>query len=217
MAYLPLDRFYGSSARAVAVVEVNAGTAEPISKPAADICCCRSPWPREWKAPIWPALALTVITGFGHEPTAPELDASLRLTAHEHYKLCALAGLRAQRLVRDDQRRSRRCHSSDTIQCVLWNGDPVERRFRADRAGRDRLAISPTASGYGALQLGSTWISALQRDHAPSHVGVADALHSGEDMRADRTIDILDRDGTLQDGLKGLPDIEALGLAANEH
>jgi len=74
--------------------------------------------------------------------------------------------------------------------------------------------ISPTASVCEALQLGATWISALQRDHAPSHVGVADAFHSGEDMRADRTIDILDRDGTLQDGLKGLPDAEALGLAA---
>jgi len=74
--------------------------------------------------------------------------------------------------------------------------------------------ISPTASVCEALQRGATWISALQRDHAPSHVGVADAFHSGEDMRADRTIDILDRDGTLQDGLKGLPDAEALGLAA---
>src|SRR6266566_2152647 len=61
-------------------------------------------------------------------------------------------------------------------------------------------------------------MSAIQRDHAPSHVDVAaDALHGGEDMRADRTIGILDRDVTLQDGLKGLPDIEALGLAANEY
>src|SRR5437660_4261694 len=60
-------------------------------------------------------------------------------------------------------------------------------------------------------------MSAIQREHAPSHVGISDALHSGEDMRADRTIGILDRDRTLQDGLKGLPDIKALGLPANEH
>src|SRR5205823_14670417 len=36
-------------------------------------------------------------------------------------------------------------------------------------------------------------------------------------MRADRTIRILDRDRTLEDGLKGLPDIKPLGLAADQH
>ena len=36
-------------------------------------------------------------------------------------------------------------------------------------------------------------------------------------MRAHRTIGIQDRDRTLQDGLKGPPDIKALGLAADEH
>jgi hypothetical protein len=45
----------------------------------------------------------------------------------------------------------------------------------------------------------------------------ADALHCGEDMSADWTIGILDRDGTLQDGLKGLPDIGELRLSADEH
>src|SRR5215467_780229 len=60
-------------------------------------------------------------------------------------------------------------------------------------------------------------MSAIQRDHAPSHAVVADALHGGEDMRADRTIGVLDRDWALEDRLKGLPDINALCLAANEH
>ena len=36
-------------------------------------------------------------------------------------------------------------------------------------------------------------------------------------MRADRTIRIQDCDRTLEDGLKGLPDIEPLGLAADQH
>jgi hypothetical protein len=36
-------------------------------------------------------------------------------------------------------------------------------------------------------------------------------------MRSDWTIGILDCDRTLQDGLKGLPDVETPRLAANEH
>ena len=39
----------------------------------------------------------------------------------------------------------------------------------------------------------------------------------GEDMRANRTIGIRDRDRTFKDGLKGLPDIKPLGLAADQH
>jgi hypothetical protein len=50
-------------------------------------------------------------------------------------------------------------------------------------------------------------VPAIQRDHAPSHVDVANALRGSEEMRADRTIGILDCDGTLQDGLKSLPDV----------
>src|ERR1700738_443624 len=36
-------------------------------------------------------------------------------------------------------------------------------------------------------------------------------------MRANRTIGIRDRDRTFKDGLKGLPDIKPLGLAADQH
>ena len=35
-------------------------------------------------------------------------------------------------------------------------------------------------------------------------------------MRADRTIGILDGDRDFQDGLKGLPDVKALGFTANK-
>src|SRR6516162_5473231 len=61
-------------------------------------------------------------------------------------------------------------------------------------------------------------MSAIQRDYAPSHIDVtAYTLDGGKDMCADRTMGIPDRDRALQDGLKGLPDVKALGLAANKH
>src|SRR5215469_6776002 len=91
---------------------------------------------REWPAPIWQAIAGTFITGYGIETAPSELDAALWLAAHEDDKVCALAGLRTQRLVRDDQRRSWRRHSDDTIQDILRNGDPVECCFRTCRVGR---------------------------------------------------------------------------------
>jgi hypothetical protein len=36
-------------------------------------------------------------------------------------------------------------------------------------------------------------------------------------MRADRAISVTDRDRALPDGLQGVPDVKALGLAADEH
>src|SRR5258708_10133669 len=84
------------------------------------------------------------------------------------------------------------------IQCVLRNNDPVERCLRI---------------GHPAIRM-----SAIQRNHAPSHFEVAaDTLDWRENVRAERMVGSLARDGTLQDWLKGLPDIEALRLAANEH
>src|SRR5437764_13421355 len=60
-------------------------------------------------------------------------------------------------------------------------------------------------------------MSVAQLDHAPSHLGVAaGALHGGEDMGAERTIGVPYGDRALQDGSKALPDIKALGLAADE-
>ena len=41
--------------------------------------------------------------GCGLETAPSKLGASLWLAANENYELCAVAGLRAQRLVRDDQ------------------------------------------------------------------------------------------------------------------
>jgi hypothetical protein len=45
----------------------------------------------------------SLVTGCGLETAPSKLDASLWLAAHENYELCAVAGLRAQGLVRDDQ------------------------------------------------------------------------------------------------------------------
>jgi hypothetical protein len=162
---------------------------------------------------------VTLVPDFGLGTVASELDASLWLAAHDDYKLRVLTGLRAQRLIGDDQGRSWRRYSCDTIQCVLWNDDPVERCFRGARVGHHWLDVRTAASALRTARLARTSISvcAVQRDHAPSHVRVAaGALDGGEDMRADRTIGIPDRDWALQDGLEGLPDIKTLSLAADE-
>src|SRR5215470_5562243 len=63
----------------------------------------------------WQAIAGTLVPNFGLRTAASELDASLWLAAHEDYKLRVLTGLRAQRLVGDDQGRSWRCYSRDAI------------------------------------------------------------------------------------------------------
>src|SRR6266480_3517925 len=54
------------------------------------------------RAPIRQAIARTLITDFGIWTAPSHLDSSLRLAAHEDDKFRAVAGLRAQRLVRDD-------------------------------------------------------------------------------------------------------------------
>src|SRR5262249_34975425 len=61
----------------------------------------------------------------------------------------------------------------------------------------------------------SVGTSANQRHQAPSY-DRADAFGCGEDMRADGTIGILNGDRDLHCGLKGLADIKALALAADE-
>jgi hypothetical protein len=61
-------------------------------------------------------------------------------------------------------------------------------------------------------------VSARHGDYGPSHVaGAIAAFHRGENVRANRTIGVLNHDRGLEEGLKGLPHIQALGLAANEH
>src|SRR5713226_9823445 len=95
---------------------------------------------RERRAPIRQAIAWTLVAEFGLRITASHLDTSLWLAAHEDHKFRTLAGLRAQRLVGNDQGRSRGRHPFETIQCVLWNGDPVERGFRTACVGRYQLS-----------------------------------------------------------------------------
>jgi hypothetical protein len=61
-----------------------------------------------------------------------DLDTSLQLAAQEDHEIRAVAGFRAQCLVRDDERRSRRRYLGATIPCVLRNDNPVEHRPRGD-------------------------------------------------------------------------------------
>jgi hypothetical protein len=79
-------------------------------------------------------IAWARVAEFGPRTASSDLDASLRLAAQEDHEIRAVAGLRAQGLVRDDQGRSRR-HASDTIQCFLRNDDPVERALRSSLSG----------------------------------------------------------------------------------
>src|SRR4030088_3772433 len=95
---------------------------------------------RERRAPIRQSIAWARVTEFGPRTAASDLDASLRLAAQEDNEVRAVAGLGAQRLVRDDKGRSRRHHAGDTIQCVLRNDDPVERALCAARVRQHRLA-----------------------------------------------------------------------------
>src|SRR5262249_53203605 len=95
----------------------------------------------------------------------------------------------------------------------------VEGCSRAARVGRHRLDALTAASTRRAVRLvrASICMSAIQGNRAPSHIDVAaGAPDGGEDMCADRTIGIPDRDRTLHDRLEGLPDIKTLALTANE-
>src|SRR5579871_4780948 len=134
---------------------------------------------------------VAVVADLRRRAAPAELDATLRLVAQEHHEIGSLARLRARRLVRHDQGRTR-ARAGDAIQHVLRNRDPVER-------------------GLGT-------VSTFQCDHAPSYGCVAArTIHGGEDKRADRTIRVRDRDRTFEGGLEGLPDIEFLRLAADQH
>jgi hypothetical protein len=55
-------------------------------------------------------------------------------------------------------------YSCNTIQCVLWNGDPVEGCARAARIGRHRLDALTAASARRAVWLvrASICMSAIQ-------------------------------------------------------
>src|SRR5882724_300845 len=86
----------------------------------------------------------------GPRTASPALDASLRLAAQQHHKIRALAGLRAQLLVRDDQGRSRR-DPGDAIQYVLRNDNAIEHGFCAVGVRRHRLNVATTAPAHPAV------------------------------------------------------------------
>src|SRR5262249_17834691 len=66
---------------------------------------------------------------------AADLDAALRLVAHQHYEIGGLAGLPAQGLVGDDQRRARPHDFRDALGSVLRDRDPRQRELRAGQIG----------------------------------------------------------------------------------
>src|SRR5215211_2738741 len=103
---------------------------------------------RERLAPVSRKVAWARVE-LGLRTASAALDASLRFAAQQHHKICALAGLRAQRLVRDDQGRPRP-DPSDPIQYVLRNDNAIERGFCAGRVRRRGLnvpTIDPARSG----------------------------------------------------------------------
>src|SRR5215217_3104309 len=91
-----------------------------------------------------------------------------------------------------------------SIQCVLRNNNPVERRCCVRE-----FRLDPTTGAVICRY-------AVQRDDTPSHAGVLAALHDGEEVGANWAIGIEDRHRTVEDGFKGLPNIKALRLAADK-
>ena len=69
---------------------------------------------RKMLAPKRQSKAWTLVPCFGRRTASSDCDPSLRLAAQEDHEIRALAGLRAQLLVRDDQGRPRRRHLGDT-------------------------------------------------------------------------------------------------------
>src|ERR1700681_303721 len=108
--------------------------------------------PPERRAPKRQTIAWPRVTEFGPRTASPVLDAALRLAAQEHHEIRAFAGLGAQRLVRDDQGRSRR-KPCDTIQCVRWNDNPVERGLCTARVCWHRFDVATMAAARPALWL----------------------------------------------------------------
>src|SRR5215831_21218894 len=98
----------------------------------------------EGQAIAW-ALVPVPVPGFARRTGSSNRDPSLRLTAQEDHEISTLAGLGAQRLIRDDQRRPRRCCLRQASECVLRNDNPVERGFRVARLLRGGLTFSTFA------------------------------------------------------------------------
>ena len=75
-------------------------------------------------------------------------EAALRLVVQRNDELRAIVGLAVQRLVRNDDRRSRQCGRRDAVEHLLRDGDAVERVLGIVRAvDRDR---GPAQAAVGA-------------------------------------------------------------------
>src|SRR6516225_4945527 len=123
---------------------------------------------RGGRAPIRGAI-WTPITHLDRWTAVSILDASLWLTTQKHHKFGAIARLRAQCFVRDDQGRSRRDHLRDSVERVLGNGNPVERLLRVARADRRRIGVFTAAvEGSRVVWHAAIREAANQRYHAPS-------------------------------------------------
>src|SRR5882672_5920600 len=92
------------------------------------------------------------VAEFGPRTASPALDASLRFAAQQYHEVRSLAGFGTQRLVRYDQRRSRR-DAGDAVQCVLRNDDAVERGLCAVRVRQRRLNVVTTTPARPAIWL----------------------------------------------------------------
>src|SRR3977135_855304 len=125
--------YYGQPCRGEGISATRGRIASPGGK--------RTP---ERRAKIKKAMGRARVAEFGARTASSALDASLRLAAQQHHKIRALAGLRAQRLVRDDHGRSRR-DPGDVIQYVLRNDNAIERGFCAVRVRRHRVTAAPIA------------------------------------------------------------------------
>src|ERR1700720_4720836 len=99
---------------------------------------------RKMLAPKRQAKPRTLVPSFGRRTASSDSDSSLRLAAQQDHEIRALAGLRAQLLVRNDQGRPRRRHLGDTID-VLRNHNPVKCSFRLAWLLRYRLDLGAFA------------------------------------------------------------------------
>ena len=105
-----------------------------------------SPIPtNERRSPIKQTVARKIVAVSVPGLVPPEIDTALWFVAHEDYKLCAAACFRAKRFIRDNQRRSRRHHCCDLIQCVLGDHELVERCFGVWRISQHLLGVPVNA------------------------------------------------------------------------
>src|SRR5262249_2921107 len=100
----------------------------------------------EGQAIAWALVSVSVpVPASARRTGSSNRDPSLRLTTQEDHEIGTLAGLGAQRLIRDDQRRPRRCRLRQASECVLRDDNPVERGFRVARLLRCWLTFSAFA------------------------------------------------------------------------